>query len=155
MRSKDITLSASLMAIYIAINVLGTATPIKVSSMMQSALFGLFWPYFSTRLNLTFQGLRVGYNLVNMIRTAPKIISVLKVESIMGLSVFDWSTEKYAIIIDLRAYDLLRALSRAGPSLNFWIFVAIYLTMFSLIFPYLFYRYFKAVGLFRRLPSYL
>lgn len=154
MRSKDITLSASLMAIYIAINVLGTATPIKVSSMMQSALFGLFWPYFSTRLNLTFQGLRVGYNLVGMIRTAPKIMSVLKTEAIMGLSIFDWTIEKYTGIIEIRAYDLLRALSRAEAGLNFWIFLTIYMTMFSLIFPYLFYRYFKAIGLFRRLPSF-
>lgn len=153
MRSKDITLSASLMAIYIAINVLGSATPIRVSSMMQSALFGLFWPYFSTRLNLTFQGLRVGYNLIGMVRTVPKLLSVAKIESVAAWAFFDWFVEKWGGVIDLRAIELLEVLSTLEAGVTFWIVMAGFLLFFSLVFPYGFYRYFKKIGLFKRLPS--
>lgn len=153
MRTKDIILSASLMAIYIAINILGSAAPIKVSSMMQSALFGMFWPYFSTMLNLTFQGLRVGYNLVEMIRSAPKIINMVKLQAIAGLGIFDWVYGQLGPI-EKRGVELLLALSKIKGGSTFWLALTGYLILYSLIVPYVFYRYFKAIGLFRRLPSF-
>lgn len=154
MRSKDITLSASLMAIFILINVFSSISPIRVSFLMTSALFGLFWPYFSTRLNLTFQGLRVGFNLVMFVRSAPKILSLIKIESVLGLGVFDWNTEKYGGAIDIRSYDLLVALAQLDIGPRFWIFCAGYLILACGLVPYLFYKYFKYVGVFRRLPNY-
>ena len=154
MRSKDITLSASLMAIYVAINLLGTVAPIKVSTIMQSALFGLFWPFFSTRLNLTFQGLRVGWNLIGMVRSAPKIVNYMKIQSIGGLALFEWVYGTFGTPIDLEAIEVLTALTKIEIGLNFWIFMAGFLVFFYSVVPYLFYRYFKAVGLFKRLPSF-
>lgn len=151
MRTKDITLSASLMAIYIVVNVFGAATPIRVTTMMQSALFGLFWPFFSTRINLTFQGLRVGYNMAGLIRTAPQIINYAKIQSIAGLGIFEWA---YANLgpIDNRGVELLQSLAKIEAGPTFWIFLTGYLIVYSLIFPYAFYRYFKVIGLFKRLP---
>lgn len=141
------------MAIFIAINVLGTVSPIKVSSLMQSALIGLFWPYFSTRINLTFQGLRVGWGLVAAVRYAPNIINIMRIQSIAGLAVFDWTYGEFGGEIDFRATQLLEALARAEMGLNFWIFIAgLLIIVYSM--PYLFYRYFKAIGVFRRLPSF-
>ena len=154
MRSKDITLSASLMAIFILINVFGSISPIRVSFLMQSALFGLFWPYFSTRLNLTFQGLRVGFNLVSFVRTSPRFLSTIRLEAIAGLGVFDWQTKKYGGVIDLRSYDLMEALANLELGPGFWIFCLSYLILACGIVPYLFYKYFKYAGVFRRLPSF-
>ncbi len=154
MRSKDITLSASLMAIYVAINVAGAASPISVSALMGSALFGMFWPYFSTRLNLTFQGLRVGWVLVSMVRSAPRIVNIMKIQSTAGLAVFDWVYGKYQTPIDLNAIELLQTLGRAEMGFNFWIFMTGFLILLYSVVPYLFYRCFKAVGLFKRLPSF-
>ena len=154
MRSKDIALSASLMAIYVAINVAGAASPISVSALMGSALFGMFWPYFSTKRNLTFQGLRMGWVLVSMVRSAPRIVNIMKIQSISGLAVFDWVSGKCQTPIDLKAIELLTTLSHLEIGFNFWIFMTGFLIFFYSVVPYLFYRYFKAVGLFRRLPSF-
>lgn len=153
MRTKAITLSASLMAIYIAINVAGAASPISVSALMGSALFGMFWPYFSTKRNLTFQGLRVGWVLVSMVRSAPKIVNYMKMQSISGLAVFDWVYGNLGPI-DNRGVELLITLSQLEIGFNFWIFMTGFLIFFYSVVPYLFYRYFKAVGLFKRLPSF-
>ncbi len=154
MRSKDITLSASLMAVFILINIFSSISPIRASFLMQSALFGLFWPYFSTRLNLTFQGLRVGFNLVAFVRSAPRFLSTIRIESVLGLGVLDWSVEKWGGSIDLRSYDLLVALARLEIGPRFWIFCISYLILACGLIPYLFYKYFKYIGVFRRLPSF-
>lgn len=154
MRSKDITLSASLMAVFILINIFKSISPIHVSFFMQSALFGLFWPYFSTRLNLTFQGLRIGFNLIRFVRTAPSFVNIIKMESIAGLGIFDWSIGKYGNFIDQLSYDLLMALAKIEIGPRFWIFCAGYLILACGLVPYLFYKYFKYVGVFRRLPSF-
>ena len=154
MRSKDITLSASLMAIYIAIQVAGSVSPISVSALMGSALFGMFWPYFSTKRNLTIQVLRVGWVLVSMVRSAPSIVNIMKIQSIAGLGIFDWVYGKFMTPIDLKAIEVLTALSKIEIGLNFWIIMAGFLIFFYSAVPYLVYRYFKAIGLFRRLPSF-
>jgi hypothetical protein len=142
------------MAIYIAINVAGAASPISVSALMGSALFGMFWPYFSTKRNLTFQGLRVGWVLVSMVRSAPRIVNIMKLQSISGLAVFDWVYGKLGTAIDLKAIELLTDLTKIEIGLTFWIFMTGFLVFFYSVVPYLFYRYFKAVGLFKRLPSF-
>ncbi len=154
MRSKDITLSASLMAIFILINVFGSISPINASVLMMSAAFGLFWPYFSTKLNLTFQGLRVGFNVVKFVRFAPKFLSMIRIQSVLGLGVFDWTKNELGGIIDLRSYDLLVALARLEIGPRFWIFCISYLILACGVIPYLFYKYFKYIGVFRRLPSF-
>lgn len=154
MKPKDITLSASLMAIYIAINVAGAVSPISVSALAGSALFGMFWPYFSTKRNLTFQGLRVGFVLVSMVRTAPKMINYVKMQATGGLAIFDWVVIKVGGVIEQRSRDLMvtLALLEIGPT--FWIFMTGFLIFFYSVVPYLFYRYFKFIGLFKRLPSF-
>ena len=154
MRTKDITLSASLMAVFILINIFSSISPIRASFLMQSALFGLFWPYFSTKLNLTFQGLRVGFNLVAFVRSAPRVLSTIRIESIAGLGVFDWAIEKFGAIIDQQQYDLVIALAKIEAGPRFWIICTSYLILACGLIPYLFYKYFKYVGVFRRLPSF-
>ncbi len=154
MRSKDITLSASLMAIYIAIQVAGSVSPISVSALMGSALFGMFWPYFSTKRNLTIQGLRVGWVLVSMVRSVPRLLNIMRIQSIAGLGIFDWVFGKYRTPIDIRAIELLTELAQLKIGLTFWIFMTGFLLFFYSVVPYLFYKYFKYVGVFRRLPSF-
>ena len=154
MRTKDITLSASLMAVFILINIFSSISPIRISFLMQSALFGLFWPYFSTKLNLTFQGLRVGFNLISFVRTSPRFLSTIRLEAITGLGVFEWATKKWGGVIDLRSYDLMVALANLEIGPRFWIFCISYLILACSLIPYLFYKYFKYVGVFRRLPSF-
>ena len=154
MRTKDIILSASLMAVFILINIFSSISPIRASFLMQSALFGLFWPYFSTKLNLTFQGLRVGFNLVSFVRSAPRFLSTIRIQSVLGLGVFDWQIENYGGVIDLRSYDLLVTLAKIELGPRFWIALPGSMLIYFLIGPYLFYKYFKYVGVFRRLPSF-
>ena len=153
MRSKDITLSASLMAIYIAIQVAGSVSPISVSALMGSALFGMFWPYFSTKRNLTIQGLRVGWVLVSRVRSVPRLLNIMRIQSIAGLGIFDWVFKNLGPV-DNRGVDLLLALAQLEIGPTFWIFMTGFLVFFYSVVPYLFYRYFKAIGLFRRLPSF-
>lgn len=154
MRSKDITLSASLMAIYILVNVFSSVSPIAVSFLMTSALFGLFWPFFSTKLNLTFQGLRVGFNLVSFMRTSPKLLNYMRIQSIIGLNIFDWTVEEYGGVIDQLSYDLLWTLGNARGTPVLYILITGYLILACALIPYLFYKYFKYVGIFKRLPSF-
>lgn len=153
MRSKDITLSASLMAIYIAIQVAGSVSPISVSALMGSALFGMFWPYFSTKRNLTVQGLRVGWVLISMVRSVPRLINMMRIQSIAGLGIFDWVYGQLGPI-ENRGVELLEVLSQLETGSMFWVFMTGFLVFFYSVVPYLFYRYFKAVGLFKRLPSF-
>ena len=154
MRSKDITLSASLIAIYVAINVAGAVSPISISAFMGSALFGMFWPYFSTKRNLTFQGLRVGWVLISMVRSAPKTLNIMKMQSIAGLGIFDWVFGKFKTPIDLKASELLTALTKIEIGLTFWIVMTGFLVFFHSVVPYLFYRYFRRIGIYKRLPSF-
>lgn len=154
MRSKDITLSASLMAIYIAVNVAGSVSPISVSALMGSALFGMFWPYFSLKRNLTFQGLRVGWVLISMVRTAPKMLNYMKMQSTGGLAIFDWVSVEFGGVIDYNSRDLLIALAQLELGYTFWIFTIGFLIFVYAVVPYAFFRYFKAVGFFKRLPSF-
>ena len=154
MRTRDITLSASLMAIYIAINVVGAASPISVSSLMGSALFGMFWHYFSTKRNLTLQGLRVGWNLIGMVQSNYRIISYMKMQSTAGLAIFDWVFGKFKTPIDLKAIELLTTLSQIEIGLTFWILMTGFLLFSFIVMPYLFYRYFRRIGIYKRLPSF-
>lgn len=142
------------MAIYIAIQVAGSVSPISVSALMGSALFGMFWPYFSTKRNLTIQGLRVGWVLISMVRSALRILNIMRIQSIAGLGIFDWVFQKYASVIDLKAIGLLTTLAQLEIGPTFWIIMTGFLVFFYSVVPYLFYKYFKAVGLFRRLPSF-
>ena len=153
MRSKDIALSASLMAIYIAINVAGSVSPISVSALMGSALFGIFWHYFSLKRNLTIQGLRVGWVLVSMVRSVPKLITVMRLQSIAGLGIFNWVYSNLGPV-DNRGVDLLLVLSKIEAGSTFWIFMTGFLVLFYSVVPYAFYRYFKAAGIYKRLPSF-
>jgi hypothetical protein len=154
MKTKDITLSASLLAIYIAINALGNAAPIRITSMMQSALFGIFWGFFPLKLNLTFQGFRIGWNLIGFVRSAPKIVNYMKLQSIAGMGLLDQAIVRWGGTIDTDAYAMLETLGTASLGLNFWIFCLGYLTCYTLIFSYGFYRWFRFTGLFKRLPSF-
>lgn len=154
MRSKDITLSASLIAIYIAIQVAGSVSPISGSALMGCALFGMFWPYFSLKRNLTFQALRVGWVLISMVRTAPQMINYMKMQSIKGLMFIDWFTFKFGGIVDTKSREMLVILSQIKMGLNFWLFMTGFLILFYSVVPYIFFRYFKAIGLFKRMPSF-
>ena len=153
MRSKDITLSASLMAIYIAIQVAESVSPISVSALMGSALFGMFWPYFSTKRNLTIQGLRVGWVLISMVRSVPRLLNIVRIQSIAGLGIFDWVYSNLGPV-ENRGVELLEVFAQLEIGPTFWIFMTGFLVLFYSVVPYLFYRYFKAFGLFRRLPSF-
>ncbi len=90
MRTKDITLSASLIGSYIAILLIGSTSPIKIAGIITSALFGLFWPYFSIRLNLIFCGLRVSWNMINYVRKGPALIRIIAMEGIAGIEFMKW-----------------------------------------------------------------
>ena len=154
MRSKDITLSASLMAIFIGLKVVGSISPTAMSTLATSALFGIFWPFFSNRLNLTFILFRTGFSLVDLVRSAPRIINIMRIQSVFGLGVLDWFYEVFGGTIDLTSLDLLTALGKLKMGPNFWIFMTGFILFFDTVLPYLFYRYFKAAGVFRRLPSF-
>ena len=154
MRSKDIILSASLMAIFIAVKVVGAVSLFAVSTLATSALFGIFWPYFSTRLNLTFIGFRVGFSLVDLVRSAPRILGIMRIQSMFGLGVLNWSYDVFGGTIDSKSVELLTAVSQLETGPIFWIFMTGFLLFFDTVLPYLFYRYFKAAGVFRRLPSF-
>lgn len=153
MRNKDIMLSASLIAIYLVTQLLGSTIPINISSMMISALFGLFWYYLPVKTNLFFILLRFGWNAVGSIRYLPKILNYMKLESVMGLQFLEWfgarATESWQ-----RGYDLLTATANLEPTFTFYVVVYGYMLGLALITPYLFYRYFKRVGVFRRMPAF-
>ena len=154
MRTKDIILSASLMAIFIGLKVVGSVSPIAMSTLATSALFGIFWPFFSHRLNLTFILFRTGYSLVDLVQSGPKIINVMRIQAMGGLGVLNWFYERFGGTMDLRSVKLLTTLSQLEMGLNFWIFMTGFILFFDTVLPYLFYRYFKAAGVFRRLPSF-
>ena len=80
--------------------------------------------------------------------------STIRLESIVGLGVFDWNIEKYGGAIDIRSYDLLVALARLQIGPRFLLFYTGCLILVCVLVPYLFYKYFKYVGVFRRLPSF-
>jgi len=152
MRSRDLTLSASLMALYVAILIIGSTTPFKFTGLMLSALFGLFWNYFSIKQNLTFQAGRFAYTVSRGITTAPRIAALIKVESITGLAFLDWFNST-AYPIDPRGIEMLTAtgMATATPILSLIVIVSLF---HCLILPYVFFRYFERIGIFKRLPSF-
>ena len=153
MRSKDLTLSASLMALYVAIIIIGSTTPFRFTGLMYSALFGIFWNYFSLKQNLTFQAVRLTYNLSLSIYTLPQIVALMKTESIAGLAFLEWfNSTKYPI--DSAGIELLTITGKAMITPNLFILFAIVSLCHCLILPYVFFRYFKRIGIFKRLPSF-
>jgi hypothetical protein len=154
MNSKTIMLSSSLMGIFIAIQIIKVVSPINIGSLMTSALFGLFWSYFTTKQNLSIQGLRIAWNLTFSFRSIPQVVAVVKGQTIAGMSFLDYFNSTLKNPVDLQAYELLRIL---GASVNgiviFKVFV-IYCFIYALIVPYVFYRYFKRIGIYKRLPSF-
>ena len=154
MRSKDITISANLIGLYIAITVLAATTPLNVSTIMYSALFGLFWNYLSVKRNLAIQAGRVAYNLCTAVYDIPKLVGYMKVQSIAGLGRFDWFSMNGTYPVDDRSIALLETLAKASPTLTLWLIYFFYACIMSLILPYSFYRYFRWKGIFKRLPSF-
>ena len=156
MRSKDLTLSASLMALYVAIIIIGSTTPFRFTGLMYSALFGIFWNYFSLKQNLTFQAVRLTYNLSLSIYALPRIVALMKTESIAGLAFLEWVARalstKYPI--DSAGIELLTITGKAMITPNLFILFAIVSLCHCLILPYVFFRYFKRIGIFKRLPSF-
>jgi hypothetical protein len=142
MNSKTIMLSSSLMGIFIAIQIIKVVSPINIGSLMTSALFGLFWSYFTTKQNLSIQGLRIAWNLTFSFRSIPQVVAVVKGQTIAGMSFLDYFNSTLKIL---------------GASVNgiviFKVFV-IYCFIYALIVPYVFYRYFKRIGIYKRLPSF-
>ena len=154
MRSKDLTLSASLIALYVAITIIGATTPFKFTALMLSALFGLFWNYFSLKQNICFQSVRFGYSFIKGIRLTPILVSVLKTESIAGLVFLDWINaisegEFYAWGI-----KLLELTGKNDTSIPVFILHLVYSLLHCTMIPYVFFRYFKRIGIFKRLPSF-
>ena len=84
----------------------------------------------------------MGFNLVKLVRVAPNLLSILRVESIAGLYLFDWSIKKYGGIIDQMSYDLLMTLSKLEVGIVV-IFFTSYVVLSCGAIPYLFYKYLK------------
>lgn len=155
MKTREIVLSATLISLYVATQILGSVTAINLSSLMLSALFGLFWHYFSTKQNLAFQGLRFAYNGISAFRSIPKFISYLRVQSVGGLAVLDyWFSRLPATVTDQEGYRLLEITGQAQPTSYFYLIFFGYMMAHFMIVPYLFYRYFRWRGIFNRLPSF-
>jgi hypothetical protein len=121
---------------------------------MYSALFGLFWNYFSTKRNLAFQALRVGWNISGAVRGIPKISAYVKGQSLMGLTFLDWVNSIYPTNETNVGYEFLEITAQGNPSPFFWMFFIIYAVLISLTTPYLFYRFFRWKGIFKRLPNF-
>lgn len=153
MRSKDLTLSASLMALYVAIIIIGSTTPFKITGLMLSALFGIFWNYFSLKQNLTFQAGRFAYNVSQALYFIPKTATYVKIQSIAGLAFLEW-VNSTGYPTDSAGLELLRITGRVDLTIAFFaVFLIVSLTL-CLIMPYAFFRYFKRIGIFKRLPSF-
>ena len=67
---------------------------------------------------------------------------------------FDWVFGRFKTPIDLKAVELLTTLAQLEIGPKFWILMTGFLVFFYSVVPYLFYKYFKYVGVFRRLPSF-
>jgi hypothetical protein len=152
MKTRDITLTANLIGLYIAVNVLSSVSPINISSWMYSALFGVFWHYFSTIQNLTFQAARISFVMTQSITGMPKLISLMRVYGVMGLEFTKWS--EVNLPLDEATKRIYELLGQAQPTTTLYLLFFVYVSLNSLIVPYAFYRYFKWTGIFRRLPSF-
>ena len=153
MKTRDITLASSLMGWYIAIIITETVLPVKVSTLMVSALCGLFWSYFSTLQNLTFQGLRLGYQATLMISSLPRLTAIMRGQSFIGLTFLDWvDSIGFGIHLHNEGYQLLEVTATAQPTIILYFIFLVYAAVSFFIGSYAFYRIFKRMGIFKRLP---
>lgn len=154
MRSKDITLSASLIGLYIAVTIISSISPIKIKGIMISALFGVFWPFFSTKINLMLQAFRLSWSMIKLVKSAPKLLNMFNIESIISLQLIEWLNQTLPGIISKKETELLVVTGQIKATPQFWVIMFCYGLLYCFITPYLFYKYFKYVGVFRRLPSF-
>ena len=153
MRSKDITLTSNVIGLYVAITVLNATTPLKISAILYSALFGLFWNYFSLKRNIAIQTGRIAWNLIRAFRGIPQLVAMMKTQSIAGLWFLDWMNTILGLNVYNEGYQLLEITGQARPTFLFSFMYAVYVSLLCLILPYCFYRYFRYKGIFKRLPS--
>ena len=154
MRARDLTLSASLIGLYVAIIIIGATTPFKFTALMLSALFGLFWNYFSLKTNLSFQVARLGFNFIKCIRTSPVLAATIKAESNVGLAFFDWINFTSAGVLEKGGVKVLELTGKQDMSILLFIIYLFYSLLHCTIIPYFFYRYFRKIGIYKRLPSF-
>lgn len=152
MQTREIILSASLMGIYLMLIFLGSMAPAQFTALMFSALFGLFWHYFSVKQNLFFQCLRFGYNMIRGIRSIPSLLGVLKAESVAVLWFYEWLDMKSSTPIDAAGIQILEIFGQANLTKGTWFFFIIYSLMGCFVIPYLFYRYFRLIKIYKRIP---
>ena len=117
MRSKDITLSASLITLYVIAVIYSSLTGIKITGLMLAALFGMFWNYLSPKTNLTIQAVRFIYNLSKAVFSLPALIGFLKMESIVGLSLLEFMNTTGKTTYD-SGVALLEATAQANISIG-------------------------------------
>jgi hypothetical protein len=153
MKARDITLSSSLIGLYIAVNLLCSITPIEISSWMYSALFGLFWNYFSLKQNLTFQGIRIAWVMITSIIHVPKLIAMMRVNSVIGVAFTKWSIIN-PTALENSTITILETVGKAQPTIAVYVFVFIYVALNCLTLPYIFYRYYRWTGVFKRMPEF-
>ena len=154
MRTKDITLSASLMAIYIAVKIITTVSPIKITGLMVSALFGLFWGYYSCKQNLIFASVIFYSKIVNSMGKVHYVQKFLSLEWEWGLKFIEYLNVTMNVPLEGIDYIILKEVSRGTTIINVFILNVLVKIVYCYVGPYLFYKYFKSIGVFRRLPSF-
>lgn len=153
MRSRDLTLSASLIGLYVAIIIIGSTTPFKFAGLLLSALFGIFWNYFTLRQNLTFQAGRLAYNVAQGFYVIPRIAAYTKIQATAGYAFLNW-VNSTGYPIDSAGVKIMEIMGQGDPTVAFYSFYVIGCLCNVLILPYAFFRYFKRIGIFKRLPSF-
>ena len=152
MKTRDITLSSSLMGLWVAIILIQSSLPVNITTFTISALFGLFWNYFSTRQNLAFQGVRLSYTMIISIRQLPQLTAIMRGQSFAGLAFLDWVYSILGVSFHNEGYQILEATLQAQPTGILFIIFFVYAAARFLIMPYAFYRIFKRMGVFKRIP---
>jgi hypothetical protein len=153
MRTKEITLSANLISLYLVMNLINSMTPLNLSVLFYCALFGLFWKYFTIKRNLAIQTLRIISNLPSAFLAIPKLIAQMKAQSITGIAILEWF-EKQGYPIDNKGTIFLEIIGKGNPAAFMWGFYLCYAFVASYILTYLFYRFFKWQGIFKRIPNF-
>ncbi len=142
------------MAIYIAVKIITTVSPIKITGLMVSALFGLFWGYFSFKQNLIFASVIFFSKIVTSMGKVHFAQTFLSLEWEWGLKFIEYLNVAMNVPLDGIDYLILKEISRGTTIINVFILSILVKMVYCYVAPYLFYKYFKYVGVFRRLPSF-